>query len=123
MCVCVCECIYTHTHTYVYVYVYIKTLYLFCICKVSAILTYFSIKPHLSFRVLLCCYFQPWWTVVWRVLWKYIKESQEAAIFCLNIPLTKSIDHLWGSRGKKRGTEKGEGEKERQKSREVRFIL
>lgn len=25
------------------------------------------------------------------------KKSKKAAIFCLNIPLTKSIDHPWGS--------------------------
>lgn len=37
------------------------------------------------------------------------KKSKKAAIFCLNIPLTKSIDHPWGSceRGRGRGRERG----------------
>lgn len=38
------------------------------------------------------------------------KKSKKAAIFCLNIPLTKSIDHPWGScergRGRGRGRER-----------------
>lgn len=38
-----------------------------------------------------------------RVFWKYSQEKQKAAIFCLNISLTKSIDHSWVSR--ERGSE------------------
>ena len=42
------------------------------------------------------------------------KKGKKAAIFCLNIPLTKSIDHPWGS---------WERERERERDGEACFIL
>lgn len=80
-CTHTCTHTYTHTHTYTFFFpwCYWQTLHS-------------------------CFYFQPWRTGAPPCVLEILsRKAKKAAIFCLNISLTKSIDHPWLSR--ERGSE------------------